>query len=108
MHPKTAVDAIVLTVSISPAQLDEALSGKISREERMVALYGEACQKKTAAKILDCKAPSTISAMLADGRLKSACEGERVDVRSIAAYIENRPMANQKARKQPKGAVMAV
>lgn len=100
MHAKNAV---VLTISLSPEQLDQALGGKLSREEQMVSRYGEACQKKTAAMILGCKSPSTITAMLADGRLRSACGGERVDVRSICSYIESRPEANRAVRLRGQG-----
>lgn len=56
------------------------------RTRCMVEWYGEVCRKADAARILHCTAP-TIRAMLADGRLDSACGGEMVDVRSIARYI---------------------
>ena len=56
------------------------------RAELMVKCYGEACKKSDAARILSMN-PRTITAMLEDGRLKAACEGKRVDVRSIAHYI---------------------
>lgn len=56
------------------------------RAELMVKAYGEVCKKADAARILD-RNIATITAMLKDGRLDAACEGTRVDVRSIARYI---------------------
>lgn len=56
------------------------------RAELMVRCYGEVCKRSEAARILS-KNPRTITAMLEDGRLQAACEGTRVDVRSIARYI---------------------
>lgn len=52
----------------------------------MTALYGEACTRVTAAKILS-RTPGTVREMLKDGRLDYACGGAMVDVRSIARYI---------------------
>ena len=56
------------------------------REEALVAHYGEHVDKSTAARIL-CVTRQTVYAMLADGRIDGACEGKRVDVRSIERYI---------------------
>lgn len=56
------------------------------REELMVKAYGEVCKRTEAAKILG-RNVATINAMMSDGRLDAACEGTRVDVRSIARYI---------------------
>lgn len=67
----------------------------------MVKLYGEVCTRKEAAKILGC-VPSTISTMLKDGRLDSACEGSKVDVRSIARYIAAPEKEDYEARKRAK------
>jgi hypothetical protein len=58
-----------------------------SRQEEMLKLYGEVCKRKDAAKILHC-CPKHISNMVKDGRLKEACAGTKIDVRSIAEYIE--------------------
>lgn len=72
----------------------------MTQDERtacMVELYGEVCKKADAARILHSTAP-TIRAMLADGRLDSACGGEMVDVRSIARYICNRKAEDFRAR----------
>lgn len=52
----------------------------------MVLLHGEVCSKREAGKILACSA-SKVNSMIADGRLDAACEGKKVDVRSIARYI---------------------
>ena len=62
---------------------NEELSRK---EEALVAHYGAHVDKSTAAKIL-CVTRATVYAMLEDGRIEGACEGKRVDVRSIARYI---------------------
>ena len=58
-----------------------------SRLNDMISRYGECCTKSKAAQILSCSRPR-ITAMIADGRLKTTCDGRRVDVRSIAAYLE--------------------
>lgn len=58
----------------------------VKKEAELVDRYGEHVGKSTAAQILGvCRA--TVYAMLADGRLQGACEGKRVDVRSIARYM---------------------
>lgn len=62
---------------------NEELSRK---EEALVAHYGAHVDKSTAARILGVTR-ATVYAMLADGRIEGACEGKRVDVRSIARYI---------------------
>ena len=59
----------------------------MSRQDDMLSRYGEAVKKIQAARMLNCSA-GKISAMLKDGRLKTCCQGSRVDVRSIAEYIE--------------------
>ena len=62
---------------------DESL---MRTEKELVDMHGTYVDKSTAAKILGvCRA--TVYAMLADGRIEGACEGKRVDVRSIARYI---------------------
>lgn len=57
-----------------------------SKENDLVLAYGEFVDKTVAARILGVTR-ATIYAMLADGRIESACEGARVSVRSIARYI---------------------
>lgn len=55
-------------------------------ENELVDMYGKYVDKSTAARILGVTR-ATVYAMLADGRIEGACEGKRVDVRSIARYI---------------------
>ena len=67
------------------------------REELMVRAYGEVCKRAEAARILN-RNIATINAMLTDGRLEPACEGSRVDVRSIARYIATPAQIEENAR----------
>lgn len=67
------------------------------REALMVKAYGEVCKKAEAARMLN-RNIGTINAMLDDGRLESACEGSRVDVRSIARYIAAPARIEENAR----------
>lgn len=76
---------------------------QMSREEQMVRTWGEVCTRKVAGKILG-RDRSTVSAMLRDGRLKAACEGKSVDVRSIAAYIECPAAMDSQARYEKRAA----
>lgn len=69
------------------------------RETQMVLLYGEAVEQRVAAKILG-RSRGTILNMLRDGRLRSACDGSMVDVRSIAAYVEAPQRADMQARER--------
>ncbi len=56
------------------------------RERVLVAQYGECVDKTRAASILGVTRV-TVYAMLADGRIRGACAGRKVDVRSIAQYL---------------------
>lgn len=56
------------------------------KEEALINKYGEYVDKSTAARILGVTR-ATVYAMLKDGRIKGACGGRRVDVRSIARYM---------------------
>ena len=56
------------------------------KEEALIYKYGEHVDKSTAARILGVTR-ATVYAMLEDERIEGACEGKRVDVRSIARYI---------------------
>lgn len=91
-------------ICLSADQVAQILSaGKVvDRHAAMVEKYGEACTKSTAAKIISCSA-SKISGMMEDGRIKPACGGTRVDVRSLADYIECRGEADHAARMRRKG-----
>ena len=55
-------------------------------EKELVDMHGKYVDKSTAARILGVTR-ATVYAMLKDGRIKSACSGRRVDVRSIARYM---------------------
>ena len=78
------------TITFEAGQLEALLNvPTASRHAAMVRQHGEACTKAQAARLINCS-PNTIRAMLADGRLLPACGGTRVDVRSLAAYIEDR------------------
>ena len=94
---------ISATITLTAEQLAELLASRVvDRHAAMVEKHGEACTKSQAARIISCS-PTTITAMLEDGRLKSACEGTRVDVRSLADYIENRGEMDHAARMRRKG-----
>ena len=72
------------------------------RAEAMIERYGEVVSFTQAGKILNRNA-KTIRVMLDDGRLISACEGTRVDVYSIAAYICEPGKLNHEARVRKSG-----
>ena len=67
------------------------------KEKELVDKYGEHVDKSTAAKILGVTR-ATVYTMLKDGRTKGACEGKRVDVRSIARYIYSEKPKNRRNR----------
>ena len=73
----------------------------------MLERYGEVCTKTMAAKILG-RTPKTVSVMLEDGRLESACAGTMVDVRSIAKYITQPRQIDEAARQRRRGRKWAV
>lgn len=54
--------------------------------DNLLVRYGEYVDKTVASKILGVTR-ATVYAMLADGRIESACGGRRVAVRSIAKYL---------------------
>jgi len=57
-----------------------------NREAVLVERYGESVDKTVASRMLGVTR-ATVYAMIADGRILAACEGRRVDVRSIARYL---------------------
>lgn len=59
----------------------------MSKDEELTLRYGEYVDKTVAAQILGVTR-ATVYAMLADGRIMGACSGRRVDVRSIARYMQ--------------------
>lgn len=67
------------------------------RARLMIAAYGEAMKKTTAAKLVS-RSPTTIKAMLNDGRLTPACDGTRVDTYSLAEYISSPRAIDSEAR----------
>lgn len=69
------------------------------RTDDMLGRYGEVCTKVQASKIMGCSYYK-IRAMLEDGRLKAACAGSMVDVRSMAEYICAPSTAEETARKE--------
>ena len=71
-------------------------SGPKDRVTVLVAEHGECVTQAKAARILD-RHPSSIAMMLKDGRLTRAGDN-RVDVRSIAAYLDNPKQNDFKAR----------
>lgn len=77
------------------------------REQLLVAQYGEVTTVTNAARALS-RARNTIMAMLNDGRLDWACEGTRVDVRSIARYIMAPRREDHEARIRRSGRKWAV
>lgn len=77
------------------------------RTREMVSMHGEVCKRTVAAHILGCST-GKIKAMLQDGRLSTACAGDMVDVRSIAAYIMAPAQADELARQRRKGRKWAV
>ena len=95
---------IEATIKLDAAELARLLSegAMIDRHAAMVQKHGEACTKTTAAKIISCSF-NTINAMLEDGRILPACGGERVDVRSLCDYIENRGERNREVRLTKRG-----
>jgi hypothetical protein len=68
----------------------------------MLSRYGEVCTRAQAARILG-RSPKTVRAMLEDGRLETACAGEMVDVRSIAAYIQQPRQIDELTRQRKLG-----
>lgn len=78
-----------------------AASTPIDRHRAMVERLGEACTRTTAAHEIECSV-TTINRMVEDGRISTACEGTKIDVRSLADYIERRPEANREARMNKK------
>lgn len=74
----------------------------MDRMTDMLDRYGEVCKRTMAAKILGCSV-GKIKNMLHDGRLTLACGGEMVDVRSIAAYIQQPKQIDEVARQRKLG-----
>ena len=78
-----------------------------ARLNDMLERYGEVCTRTVAARILG-RSTRTITVMIQDGRISTACGGEMVDVRSIAAYICQPKQADELARQRKLGRKWAV
>lgn len=68
--------------------------------DRLVSQYGGYVDKTVAAKIIGVTR-TTVYAMLADGRIRGAYEGRRVDVRSIARYLNARAKRGNEHESNP-------
>lgn len=78
---------------------DKSMMSYEERADLLTGKYGECCKRSVAAKILDCSV-GKIRNMIEDGRLDLVCEGERIDVRSIARYMCKPKQADWDARKK--------
>ena len=58
----------------------------IDRYAAMVDRYGEACKIEQACEAMNVSR-TTMYRLVTDGKIKTACEGRRIDVRSMAKYI---------------------
>ena len=86
-----------MTLRLDPGDLRNAINALMSgnRIARMTAQYGETVTVKEAAQILNRSRP-TVYAMINDGRIRTA-DG-RVDVQSMAQYLEDPKDADRRAR----------
>lgn len=76
----------------------------MSKDDELALRYGEYVDKTVAAQILGVTR-ATVYAMLADGRIIGAYSGRRVDVRSIARYMQmQRSKEAQRAGRKTKKA----
>lgn len=82
------MESVTLNVQVDLRELARVMCELPERRvDAMVRQHGEVCTIVEASKMLSVT-PRTVYTMLRDGRLRSACEGEKVDVRSIASYID--------------------
>ena len=94
-NPNDKTQILLSDLNRRLVSLEEAMENKLwspqalaaNREEQMVQLYGECCSQTKAAEILGCCA-RTVNRMIDSGTLKVAGNG-KVDVRSLAQFIEN-------------------
>ena len=100
---QTTVD-VKVPLDLIVQALAEQLSGRlpVDRHAAMIQRLGEACTRDAAAREISVDV-RTVGRMIRDGRLRAACEGSRVDVRSLADYIERRPEADAEARRAARG-----
>lgn len=82
-----------IDIRVPISWITEALAEKVAgmtpvdRHRAMVERIGEACRVDVAAHELDCST-RTVYRLIEAGKIQTACEGSRVDVRSLADYIE--------------------
>lgn len=95
-----------MTTSELGAALVEFLQGAavidrehLTRGESMAMLYGEAITKEKAAELLSCSR-RTITQYVEDGKILTCCEGKKIDVRSVADFIERKPAYNRRNKKK--------
>ena len=69
----------------------------MTRMDDMLTRYGECVTVAAAARIMG-RSRRTVQRMLDDGRMRWACAGTMVDVRSMAEYIESPAPADRRAR----------
>ena len=69
----------------------------MTRMEDMIKRYGECVTVAAAARIMG-RSRRTVQRMLDDGRMRWACAGTMVDVRSMVEYIESPAPADRSAR----------
>lgn len=69
----------------------------MNRLDDMLTRYGECVTVAAAARIMG-RSRKTVQRMLDDGRIRWACAGTMVDVRSMAEYIESPVQADRSAR----------
>ena len=69
----------------------------MTRMEDMIKRYGECVTVAAAARIMG-RSRKTVMRMIDDGRIRWACAGTMVDVRSMAEYIEAPAQADRSAR----------
>jgi len=96
---------LTLRVTLSREQMEEIARmvaaelppRPMDRQKEMVERLGEACTKETAQREMNVSQP-TLWRMIRDGRVKTCCNGERVDVRSLADYLDNREEIDRETR----------
>lgn len=69
----------------------------MNRLDDMLTRYGECVTVAAATRIMG-RSRGTVQRMLDDGRIRWACAGTMVDVRSMAEYIEAPAQADHRAR----------
>ena len=69
----------------------------MNRLDDMLTRYGECVTVAAAARIMG-RSRQTVKRMVDDGRIRWACAGTMVDVRSMAEYIESPAQADRRAR----------